>query len=200
MEKIARSGDLVRVVLTGSESTGKSVLARQLADYYDAELTPEFVRDFAKNKGAAVEFSDTDEIARGQIALEDERANSARRLLVQDTDLLSTAVYSAHYFGRCVDWIEESARARRPDLYLLLEIDVPWVRDDVRDRETRREEMQQMFRNAVAESGAPFIVIKGDWGERMTLATEAIDKLLQLRTSQMPIFSVTNTFRGGSTK
>jgi NadR type nicotinamide-nucleotide adenylyltransferase len=179
MEKIARSGNFARVVLTGSESTGKSVLARQLAEHYDAELTPEFVRDFARQRGNAIEFSDTDEIARGQIALEDEHAGRAQGLLVQDTDLLSTAVYSAHYYGRCVDWIEKAARERRPDLYLLLEIDVPWVPDEVRDRETRREEMQAMFRTAVAESGVPFIVIKGSWDERLRLATQAIDRLLQ---------------------
>src|SRR5207253_481391 len=60
---------LIRVVLTGSESTGKSTLARQLAEYYAAELVPEFVRDYAAKKGAALDYSDHGPIARGQIAL-----------------------------------------------------------------------------------------------------------------------------------
>lgn len=181
METIARSGSLIRVVLTGSESTGKSVLASQLADHYGAELAPEFVRDFALALGRDIRLEDTDEIARGQIALEDEHARKAGRLLIQDTDLLSTAVYSDHYFGHCVAWIKQAARDRRPDLYLLLEIDVPWVRDDVRDRETRREEMQQLFRNAVVASGSPYVVVTGSWGQRSELARNAIDAVIDSR-------------------
>lgn len=178
METIARNAGLIRVVLTGSESTGKSVLARQLADHYGAELAPEFVREFAVRKGSPIDFVDAEQVARGQIVLEDEHAKHAKhatRLLIQDTDLLSTVVYCGHYYGQCAEWIQIAARDRRPDLYLLLEIDVPWVPDDVRDRETRREEMQQLFRTAVAESGAPYAVIQGGWEQRLQLAHEAID-------------------------
>lgn len=175
---------LIRVVLTGSESTGKSVLARQLADRYRAVLALEFVRDFAMKKESAIELGDTDQIARGQMALEDAqaaRAASATGLLVQDTDLLSTVVYSHHYYGDCPEWIVRAAADRRPDLYLLLEIDVPWVRDDVRDRETRRGEMQQLFRTAVADSSSPYVVIHGSWDQRLQLAVGAIDELIRSR-------------------
>ena len=178
MEKVSRSDNLIRVVLTGSESTGKSVLALQLAEHFNAELAPEFVRDFAVRKGAPIEFEDTDEIARGQIDLEDEHARRAQKLLIQDTDLLSTVVYSGHYYGRCAKWIVDVARARRPDLYLLLDIDVPWIPDEVRDREDRRDDMQQLFRDAVAESGAPYVVINGSWNERFQRARDAIETLL----------------------
>lgn len=190
METLPRGNDLgspsglIRVVLTGSESTGKSVLARQLADRYRAVLALEFVRDFAMTKESAIELGDTDQIARGQMALEDAqaaRAASATGLLVQDTDLLSTVVYSHHYYGDCPEWIVHAAGDRRPDLYLLLEIDVPWVRDDVRDRETRRDEMQQLFRTAVADSGSPYVVIHGSWDQRLQLAVGAIDELIRSR-------------------
>jgi len=178
METIARGDGLIRVVLIGSESTGKTVLARELAEHYGAELVPEFVRDFAVQKATPIELADTDAIARGQIALEDAHAARATRLLIHDTDLLSTVVYSGHYYGECPAWIADAARERKPDLYLLLEIDVPWVPDDVRDRETRREEMQQLFRDAVARSGSAYAVIRGAWEQRSLLARAAIDQLL----------------------
>lgn len=184
METIIRSDKLTRVVLTGSESTGKSVLARELAEYYGAELAPEFVRDFAVAIGREIRFDDTEEIARGQIAIEDEHTALATRLLIQDTDLLSTVVYSRHYFDACVPWIQDAAGDRRPDLYLLMDIDVPWVRDGVRDRETRREEMQQLFRDAVAASGSRYAVINGSWARRRELAREAIDAMLLLQPSR----------------
>lgn len=177
MEKITPDNRVIRVVLTGSESTGKTMLARQLADHYSAELAPEFVRDFATRKGAPVEFADTDDIACGQIALEEEHGARAATLLIQDTDLLSTVVYSGHYYGQCPDWIRDAARDRLPNLYLLLEVDVPWIADEVRDRENRREEMQQLFRAAIASSGAPYQVIRGSWAERFQRAREAIDSL-----------------------
>jgi NadR type nicotinamide-nucleotide adenylyltransferase len=169
---------VIRVVLTGSESTGKSTLAAALAAHYDAELVPEFVREFAERKNGPIELADHGPIARGQIALEDEHIARATRLVVQDTDLLSTVVYCEHYFGTCPAWIREAAAARRPDLYLLMDIDVPWVADGVRDRGEQREEMQQLFRDAAAASGAAVAIVHGSWDERLQRAVDAIDELL----------------------
>jgi NadR type nicotinamide-nucleotide adenylyltransferase len=169
---------MIRVVLTGSESTGKTTLAARLAKYFDAALVQEFVRDYATNKGSALTFDDHGPIARGQMALEDAQIASASRLIVQDTDLLSTVVYCDHYFGTCPPWIVDAAAARRPDAYLLCEIDVDWIADGVRDRGHRREEMQQLFRHAVARSGVPVAVITGNWDERFQRAVDAIDRLL----------------------
>ena len=111
------------------------------------------------------------------MALEDEVFAKARGLVFLDTDLLSTVVYCDHYFGRCPDWIRETAIARRPDLYVLCDIDVPWVADGVRDRGDRRDEMQSLFRAAVADSGAAHITVHGDVAQRMQVATAAIDVL-----------------------
>ncbi len=177
METIARGDGLIRVVVTGSESTGKTVLARQLADHYGAELAPEFLRDFAMRLGRPLEFDDTQETARGQISLEDNHRAHARELLIQDTDLLSTVIYCNHYYGRSVEWITKTARDRRPDLYLLTEIDVPWIPDNMRDRENRRDEMQQLFRDEVAASGSPYAIIRGSWQSRFAAACDSIDEL-----------------------
>lgn len=169
---------MIRVVLTGSESTGKSTLAATLAAHYDAELVPEFVRGFAERKNGPIEFGDHGAIARGQIALEDEHIARAARLVIQDTDLLSTVVYCEHYFGRCPEWIREAAAARRPDVYLLMEIDAPWVADGVRDSGHLREEVQQLFRDAVAASGTAVAVVRGSWDERRQRAVDTVDELL----------------------
>ena len=170
---------LIRVVVTGSESTGKTTLAADLARHYSAELVAEFVREFAEQKNVPIDFSDHGPITRGQMALEDEHMSRAERLLVQDTDLLSTVVYCRHYFGRCPAWIEAAALARRPDLYLTCQLDVPWVVDGVRDRGHMREAMQEMFQRAVVASGAPSLDCRGSREERLSRAIEAIDGLLR---------------------
>lgn len=170
---------MIRVVLTGSESTGKTTLAAALATRYAGALVPEFVRGYAEARGGMIEFSDHGPIARGQIALEDEYIARGSELLVQDTDLLSTVVYCRHYFGRCPDWIEAAASARRPDLYLLCEIDVPWIADGVRDRGDRREEMQTLFRDEVRASGVRSVALTGDEAARLAVAAAAIDSLVR---------------------
>ena len=168
---------MIRVVLTGSESTGKSTMAAELARHYNTPLVPEFVRGFAEARGGVIEFSDHGPIARGQMALEDEYITKGGELLVQDTDLLSTVVYCRHYFGRCPPWIEEAAASRRPSLYLLCEIDAPWVPDGVRDRGDRRDEMQALFRDEVRASGVRVVTLDGDHAARLATAIAAIDAL-----------------------
>lgn len=167
----------MRVVLTGSESTGKTTLAGRLAEYYGAELVPEFVRGYAEAKGGIIDFDDHGPIARGQMALEDAHIARASGLVVQDTDLLSTVVYCEHYFGQCPQWIRDAAATRRPDLYLLCEIDVEWVHDGVRDRGHMREAMQELFRDAVHRTGIATAVVTGNFDERLQRAVDAIDAL-----------------------
>ena len=169
---------MIRVVLTCSESTGKSTMAAELARRYVVPLVPEFVRGFAEARGGVIEFADHGPIAHGQMAIEDAYVAKGGELLVQDTDLLSTVVYCRHYFGRCPEWIEAAAAARRPDLYLLCEIDVPWTADGVRDRGERRDEMQTLFRDEVRASGVRVVTLDGDHARRLETAVAAIETLL----------------------
>ncbi len=172
---------LTRIVLTGSESVGKTTMAGQLAAHFGTLVVPEFVRDYANQKGAPLDFLDHGPIARGQMALEDATIAEARRrgdrLLFHDTDLLSTVVYCQHYFGQCPTFIETLAIERRPAQYLLLDVDVPWVPDGVRDRGDRREELQSLFRTTLERFAAPFTIVSGEWAKRLEQAVEIVESL-----------------------
>lgn len=172
----------LRVVLTGSESTGKTTLGAQLALHYGVLCVPEFVRGYAERKGAPLDTTDHEPIARGQVVNEEAYRTRAREaghtLLLHDTDLLSTVTYCHHYYGLCPSFIEELAVERRPAHYLLLDIDVPWVPDGVRDRGDRRHEVQQLFVHTLTRLGAPYTVVSGSWSERFARATTAVDTLL----------------------
>lgn len=179
---------MTRIVLTGSESTGKSTLAAGLADHFHAPLVPEFLRVFADEHEGRLGPTDVDAIARGQIELEDRiargrpaasPARTAGDLLILDTDLLSAVVYNHHYYGECAAWIEEAARRRAGDLYLLMDIEVPWIPDPLRDRRDRREEMHMLFREALEERELPWVSISGSWEERRRRAIAAIVRLLE---------------------
>ena len=178
------SSPLVHVVLTGSESVGKTTLAAELAEHYGALVVPEFVRGFAEAKRAPLDVADLGPIASGQMQAADELAARAvargDRVLLHDTDLVSTVVYAHHYFGRCPQHIEDAAIARRPALYILQDIDVPWIADGVRDRGDRREEIQQLFVDTLVRLESRYLTIRGDWHTRRASAVRAIDPLLSL--------------------
>ena len=162
-----------KIVLTGSESTGKTELAGRLGEHFDAPVSREYVREYAATH-PQLAFGDHGPIAKGQMAAEDEAIARARDLVILDTDLVSTVVYCEHYFGRCPPWIEEEARKRAGDLYLLLRADIPWVPDGVRDRGDRRNEMHALFRDKLSAYGLAFVEIGGDREQRFTAATQAI--------------------------
>lgn len=178
---------IVKVVLFGPESTGKTTLARKLAAHYDAPWVPEYAREYLQRKWdesrQVCQPEDLLPIAAGQMRLENERAREADRLLICDTDLLETLVYSQTYYGGISDpALERFALRNQYDLYFLTYIDVPWEKDDLRDRPGQREEMFQAFQNALETNTRRFVILRGDEEQRFQTAVAHIDKLLHMST------------------
>jgi NadR type nicotinamide-nucleotide adenylyltransferase len=167
---------IARVCLIGPHSTGKSTLARELAAHYRTEWVAEYARGYALCVRRELTADDVPRIAEGQIANEESLGGS--RMLILDTDLLSTVIYARHYYGACREWIECKARERRADLYLLMDIDTPFVTDPARDSEDARAELLARFRCTLGEFEAPFIEISGSWKERKRKAIAAIDAVV----------------------
>jgi nicotinamide riboside kinase len=121
---------------------------------------------------------DVEPIARGQAAAERAAAREANRLLVMDTDVLSTGVYGAHYYQHAPEIIAHTLREHPAHLYLLAGIDLPWHPDPQRDRGDRREEMQALFREAVQATGVPFADVSGQGNRRLESAIAAVEEML----------------------
>lgn len=168
-----------RVTVTGSESTGKTSLAERLARHFDTLWAPEFSREYALQKKAPLDASDVEPIARGQMRAEDDVLRRVRTLAILDTDLLSTVVYANHYYGACPDWVEYAAQGRLADLYLLCDIDVPWVPDPARDRPHARSELHAAFAARLQRYGARCTLVRGDWPERDAIAIAAVEALMR---------------------
>lgn len=180
--------NLVKVVLFGPESTGKTTLSRHLARHYHTVWAPEFAREYLQNKWnnerKTCEKDDLLPIAIGQMKLENDLAKKADKVLICDTDLLETKVYSEEFYGGFVDdKLNEAAKENKYDLYLLTYIDTPWEEDDLRDRPEQRLEMFTAFEEALKKHNKNYILLKGDKETRLKKATKAIDKILKEKES-----------------
>ena len=104
----------------------------------------------------------------------------ANRLLICDTDLLETKVYSEMYYeGRVDPLLRKYAVLNTYDLYLLTDIDVPWEPDDLRDRPHQREQMFRAFEQALIDHQRAYVQLSGGNEERMEKAIAHIDRLLK---------------------
>ena len=155
-----------KVVLYGPESTGKTTLSIELAKHFKTNWVPEYAREYLQtiwdNEKRICEPKDILPIAIGQMKLENELALKSKSLLICDTNLFETMVYSKYYYGgNCDPLLEKYALKNDYDLYLLTDRDIPWEKDDLRDTPNERENSFEIFKNELIKKNLPFEVISG---------------------------------------
>ena len=174
--------DLIKIVLFGPESTGKTTLAQMLARHYNTRWVPEYMREYLQQKWdehqTVCEPHDLLPIAKGQMAMENKMAAEAKNLLFCDTNLLELVVYSRAYYDEYVNsTLLKHALKAQYDLYFLTYIDVPWVEDDLRDRPLQRDLMFARFKNTLDQNDLPYRVLQGNLQQRFATAVEIIEEL-----------------------
>lgn len=184
MAKEAKS-DIIKVVLFGPESTGKTELAQELANYYETNWVPEYARLYLENKFSDLpnpeyicKEDDILPIVNGQIALEETEEHFKKNILFLDTNPLETLVYVKYYFSKSYDWLEKIVAERTYDLYLLTDICVAWQPDPLRDRPNDREKLFDLFKNELDKRKIYYKTIT-DVGEKRTkLAISIVEDFL----------------------
>lgn len=174
----------VKVVFFGPESTGKSTLTELLAKHYQTTFVPEYAREYLQYKWnherKTCTMEDLIPIAKGQMKLENELAELSNKVLICDTDLLQTQVYSEVYYnGYCDPLIKKYAQKNSYDLYFLCDIDIPWVADDLRDKPDQRDLMFNAFESALKLYQRPYIKLQGKRQQRFNFAKQQIDQLIE---------------------
>lgn len=188
---------LKKIVVIGPESTGKSTLCSQLAEHYKTSWCAEYAREYLEANGMNYTYDDLLTIAKGQIALEENRlsvvscqlpekppANSqlttGNSLLFIDTDMYVMKVWCEFAFGKCHSWILNQAATRKYDLYLLCDVDLLWVKDNLReypDLQTRNK-LYHFYKDIMVNQPVPWVNISGTYEERLHMAIKAVDKLI----------------------
>lgn len=176
--------DCLRIVLYGPESTGKTTLAKALADEYKTTWVAEFARDYLQRKWDETKTVCTQEdlivIAQGQLAAENKALKNAKNIVFCDTNIVVTQIWSeTHFDGYCDPRIRAWAQRFHYDYYFLTATDVPWQADDLRDRPNQRAAMFNSFQNKLREKNLPFTVLEGSHEARMEKAKAQINELLK---------------------
>jgi NadR type nicotinamide-nucleotide adenylyltransferase len=171
-----------KIVLIGPESTGKSTLSEQLANHYNAPLVKEFAREYLLANGTNYNFDNLLTIAKGQVELENTAINNATHTtqkIIIDTDMYVMKVWCEFVFNQCHNWILHQIVQRQYDVYLLCNIDLPWVKDELREYPdlTTREKLYHHYKDILINQSVPWVDISGDYTQRFNLAIQAIDNL-----------------------
>jgi nicotinamide riboside kinase len=193
-----------KIVVIGPESTGKSTLCEMLARHYQTEWCAEFAREYLLTNGTNYTFDDLASIAKGQLALEDEAVKmisskwemidgektyintsnlittSHPPLLFLDTDMYVLKVWCEYVFGKCHNFILEEITQRKYDLYLLCNIDLPWVKDELREYpdEKPRQELYNIYLDILINQPVPWVEISGSYEQRLQTAVNAVQSLI----------------------
>lgn len=166
-----------KIVVLGPESTGKSTLCAHLAAHYKTVWCPEFAREYLTEKGAGYRYEDLLTIAMGQIELEEVLQSEAKNYYFLDTDMYVMKVWCEVVFAKCHPWILKQIALRRYDLYLLCDIDLPWVPDKLREYPDRsfREKLFKMYKDLLINDNTNWTIISGTGPARLQTAISIID-------------------------
>ena len=152
------------------------MLAESMATFYKTEFVPEVAREMITSN----QFTVDDIIAIGYAQIEriNEKILVADKLLFCDTDTITTQIYSQHYLGVVPEELFALEKQVEYDTYFLMDIDVPWIPDGLRDLGRERNLMMKKFKEALDQRGISYTLVSGTYAEREEIVRREIDLLL----------------------
>lgn len=169
---------LKKIVLTGPESTGKTTLSEQLAQYFKTVWVPEYAREYVKNLGRPAQYEDVVQIARKQKEQLMNNYKDAHGFVFFDTGLIITKVWFIEVFKRVPDNLEKDIRNGDIDLFLLCYPDLDWIKDPVRENQGRsRSRLFNIYKNELEEYHFSYNIVTGKGKERLRNAIQFMDMM-----------------------
>ena len=194
-----------KIVIIGPESTGKTTLSEELAKHFSTIFCPEYAREYLLQNGISYTYSDLIRIAQGQLAMEDyceqvvngelstvsgewsiahdslstgSKLEARSSLLFIDTNMYVMKVWYEYVFNRCEQFVLDQIAQRHYDLYLLCEIDLPWVAQPMREYPDRQQrlELYDMYKDILVNQQTPWVEIRGNNKERLQRAVDAVQQ------------------------
>ncbi|RZK51717.1 MAG: NadR [Pedobacter sp.] len=168
-----------KIAIVGPESTGKSTMSKQLAKHYNVPWVPEYARFYCDNLKEPCNLQDETNMFHGQVALEESVLSMTETdFIICDTTFLTVKIWSDEMFGETPQIVLDGIKKHPYDLYLLLDIDLPWQDDPLRDFPTKREYFMEVWHKELKDLNANYSVISGT-ETRLKNAIAVIDEFLK---------------------
>lgn len=176
---MSETKQLIKIAVVGPESTGKSTVAEQLARKLGTVCVPEYAREYCRQLNREYTLQDEMNMFYGQLALERSLVPLAQNnILVCDTMFLTIKIWCDHLFRHTPDEVLDALRTSDYDLYLLMDIDLPWTDDPLRDFPTLREHFMEVWHKELTAINANYAVVSGIGEKRHENAWEAVRAFL----------------------
>jgi len=169
---------MLRIAITGPESSGKTSLVKALANFYACPYTEEYARQFLESKGGDYVQNDLLTILEGQLKLEVNESTKKGNYLFCDTDPLVIWIWSKVKFGSVHPIITKAWKNHLYDLSILVYPDLPWEYDPLRENKNDRDVLFAMYEESLKTEKRPYIVVKGKPEDRFSKAISFLNKLV----------------------
>ncbi len=187
MPDYVRSFYVKKVLIIGTESTGKTTLANSLARHYNTVFLEEVGRDISARSGTdqwMLQQDFTDILLQHKVK-QLEMLSRANRVFFEDTNCLTTLFYVDFLEGREKEKNRALAEAisslNEYDLVLLLGPDVAFVQDGDRSEEIAadRAGFTALLKEICGAHGLQVEELNGDYEQRYRKAVELVDQLME---------------------
>lgn len=172
---------MLKVAITGPESTGKSWLASKLAVYYGCLWVPEFARTYLQNLGRKYTMNDVEYISQRQDQMIRNAMAKESPVLFADTEMLVCKIWSEFVFKQCPESIVQLTDKQEFDFYLLCDIDLPWQPDPLREHPDKRQELLELYKNELEVRNWSYALISGSGNQRQQNAIHQVNKVLGVK-------------------
>jgi len=164
---------MLKIIVTGPESSGKTTLCKALSKHFHLPFSKEYAREYLDELDRDYEKNDLVPIAKGQLESE---INS--QLL--DTDLITIKIWSEYKYGSCDKWILDQIEIQKTEkrFYLLCSPDIPWQADKQRENPNDREEIFKIYKQELEALGHDYFIVEG--GNRTENSILKISSLISI--------------------
>ena len=169
---------ILKIAITGPESSGKTKLAEDLSVYYDALMVPEYARTYLEENGPDYTQDQFIEMANGQYGQMEFYESLAQEIIIYDTEMLVYKIWGSEKYNEEIETVESAWDKQNIPLYLLCKPDIEWEEDILRESKQNRDALFIRYQTELMILNRPFIIIDGQGDIRFEKAKSEIEKLL----------------------
>lgn len=169
---------IIKIAVTGPESSGKSFTSEYLARVFDGWLVPEFAREYLNHLDRDYNYQDILNIANGQIDVEKKITADAIKeevdIILFDTELINTKIWAEEKYQKCENFIIKAIEESDYDHYLLMQPDIDWESDEQRENPDDRDRLFQLYIEHLNTYEKSYTIVQGGLEERLKLVNGVV--------------------------